>query len=99
MARTQANLTAQDIENQFEIRADEKFNDNTAGTQVLYSEGMWDTIRDDLVADGFDKYSEGYDGYVFYQEVGWPSISSVEAGRGLFTGIPEQGYSGWVCYW
>lgn len=66
---------------------------------MLFSEVNWDTISADLVTDGFTQYSSGYDGYALYQEMGWPSLTLNDEGRGLFTGIPSSGFTGWVCYW
>jgi len=48
--------------------------------------------------DGETGYETGYDGYTFYQEMSWSALSTIGDARGLLSGIPEVGYTGWVCY-
>ena len=78
--------------------SDLKLNDGLGGTQILYADYNWNSTASDLVYRGYEQYSQGYDGYTFFQQMAWNRLQKEGDARGLFTEIPTKGYSGWVCY-
>ena len=65
---------------------------------MLYADYRWNTTAAELVSQGYDQYSEGYDGYTYFQQMAWFGLSQPGEARGLFTEVPGKGYSGWICY-
>ena len=56
------------------------------------------------MSEGPSEYNSAkYDGYIYYQEMGWKKLSmpnEVSTGRGLLQSIPGTNqYTGWVCHY
>ena len=91
-------FSPKDVNNIWEIAGEfPELGGNITGSQVLYGERQWSDIATTFVTDGAIQYIQGYDGYAWYQKMSWPPLQGTDFGIGLFTEIPNKGYSGWVC--
>lgn len=91
-----------DLANIFEIRPHPFLNSDLGGRQVIYSERYFpEMVLKIILREGPTDYnSERYDGYIFYQEMGWETPTFIGAGRGIFQTIPRKSkYAGWACYY
>ena len=78
---------------------DTALNSDLGGRQLLYGERYFPEMVLALELKGTPSgyNNEGYDGYIFYQEMPWEVPTEVGAGRGIFQTIPDKGHAGWVC--